>query len=209
MPARHKDNRRQSAGRMRLPSPLIAAVPPGAGKVPSNPMRLLRQLLRPFQSRRAAEAEGDLRDWYAACDETLQACLRSLGDAQLPRGEIGVVLDRIDRTLFRLRDTGSGAQGYLRGTSPELGRRLRQVSEGLVELRNETVRYLIRAQGSTPSYLARGSGADGARDSFEQAQAEIGRPARQRALDLERDLRQVWADLQPILLDLARVGSGS
>ena len=170
-------------------------------------MGLLRRLLRPFQSRRAAEAEGELRGWHAACDETLQACLTSLGDARLPRGEIGVVLDRIDRTLFRLRDTGSAAEGYLRGTSPELGRRLRQVSESAVELRNETVRYLIRAQGPTPAYLRTGREPDRVPERSELPLAQIGRSARQRALALERDLRQLWADLQPVLLELARTGS--
>ena len=150
-----------------------------------------------------------MRGWHAACDETLQACLHSLGDAQLPRGEIGVVLDRIDRTLFRLRDTGSGAEGYLRGTSPDLGRRLRQISEDMILLRNETVRYLIRAQGPTPSFLGGGSQPDRAQDSYERALAEIGRPARQRGLGLERELSQVWTDLQPLLADLAEAGSGS
>lgn len=172
-------------------------------------MRLFTRLLRPFQSRRAAEAEDDLRGWHAACDEVLQACLQSLGDARLPQGEIGVVLDRIDRTLFRLRDTGSAAEGTLRSASPELGRRLRRISEGVVEVRNETVRYLIRAQGSTPAYLRSAGGEDRLLDGFERAQAETGWPARQRALAVERDLRQVWADLQPVLLDLARRSSAS
>jgi hypothetical protein len=172
-------------------------------------MRILRRLLRPFQSRRAAEAEADLRGWHDACDETLQACLRSLGDAQLPRGEIGVVLDRIDRTLFRLRNHGSGAEGCLRGKLPDLGRRVRQISEDIVQLRNETVRYLIRAQGPTPSFLGGGSQPDRAQDSYERALAEIGRPARQRALGLERELSRAWTDLQPLLADLAREGSGS
>ena len=155
------------------------------------------------------EAEADLRGWHAACDETLQACLQALGDAQLPRGEIGVVLDRIDRTLFRLRDTGSGAEGYLRGISPELGLRLRKISEGIIELRNETVRYLIRAQGPTPSYLGVGSEPERSRDSYEQARAEIGRPAAHRAAGLEQDLRQAWSDLQPLLLALGKAGTGT
>ena len=184
------------------------AVLPTAGEVAANPMRVLRWFLHPFQSRRAAEAEADLRGWHAACDETLQACLGSLADSQLPRGEIGVVLDRIDRTLFRLRDSGSGAQSYLRGTSPDLGRRLRQTSEGIVQLRNETARYLIRAQGPTPSYLGGGRQPEGSREGYERALAEIGRPARQRALGLERELRQVWTELQPLLADLARAGQG-
>ena len=179
----------------------------GAGEVPANVMRVLRQLLRPFQSRRAAEAETDLLGWHAACDETLQACLQALGDSELPRGEIGVVLDRIDRTLFRLRDSGSGAEGYLRGKSPDLGRRLRQISEDIVQLRNETVRYLIRAQGPTPSFLGGGSQPDLAQGGYERALAEIGRPARQRALGLERELGQVWIGLQPLLGDLARADS--
>lgn len=181
----------------------------GSGETPSKPMRLLRRLLRPFQSRRGAEAAADLVGWHDACEETLQTCLHCLGDAQLPRGEIGVDLDRIDRTLFRLRDAGSGAEGYLRGTSPDLGRRLRQISEDIVQLRNETARYLIRAQGPTPSFLGGGRQPERAQDSYERALAEIGRPARQRALDLERELNRAWADLQPVLAELAEAGSAS
>ncbi len=86
---------------------------------------------------------------------------------------------------------------------------MRQISEDIVQLRNETVRYLIRAQGPTPSFLGGGSQPELAQESTERALAEIGRPARQRALGLERELSRAWIDLQPLLADLARAGSGS
>ena len=167
-------------------------------------MRVLRQLLRPFEARRAAEAEADLRGWDSACDQVLQACNQALRDPQLPRGDIGVVLDRVDRTLFRLRDTGSGAEGALRRRNPELGRRVRRVSEAIVELRNETVQFLIRAQGPNPAFL--GAQTDPAQnaESYQRARQDVGLAAVQHAAAVERDLRQVWADLQPVLLEIAR-----
>jgi tRNA U54 and U55 pseudouridine synthase Pus10 len=167
-------------------------------------MRLLRSLLHPFEARRAAEAEGDIRRWHTACEDVIQTCIQALRDPQLPRGDIGVTLDRVDRTLFRLRDAGSGAEGALRRRNRELGRRIRQVSEAIVELRNQTVQFLIRAQGPNPAFL--GVQTDPARiaESYQRAKQDVGQAAGQHAAALERDLRQLWTDLQPILLEMAR-----
>lgn len=167
-------------------------------------MRLLSSLFRPFQARRAAQAEGDIRAWHMACEEVLGACIQALQDPQLPRADIGVALDRIDRTLFRLRDAGSGAEGALRRRSPELGRRIRRVSEAIVELRNEAVQFLIRAQGPSPAFL--GVPSDPARlaESYQRAKQDVGLGALQHSAVLERDLRNLWTDLQPVLLEMAR-----
>jgi hypothetical protein len=170
-------------------------------------MRLLRPLLRPFDARRAAQAEADLRGWHAACDQVLKACIQALQDPHLPRGDIGEALDRIDRTLFRLRDAGSGAEGALRRRYLELGRRVRQVSEAIVELRNETAQFLIRAQGPSPAFL--GVQTDTARiaEIYQRARQDVGQDALQHSTRLERDLSQLWADLQPVLREIAQSAS--
>jgi hypothetical protein len=118
-----------------------------------------------------------------------------------------VVLDNVDRGLFRVREAGSDAQRALRRRAPELGGRLRQTTEALVELRNETARFLIRAQGPTPAFLQKQEVAAGQPEAYRRAVEEIGKTAVQRALAVVGDLKQLWADLQPILAQLALASS--
>jgi hypothetical protein len=166
-------------------------------------MELLRRVLAPWRARQAAEAEGDIRGWYEACEVVLVTSIQALQDPALPRGDIGVSLDRIDRALFRLRDAGAGAQRALRRRDPGLCERMRSLSEAMVELRNDTVRFLIHAQGATPPFM-QGEGATPRQaEAYQQAMRDVGYSARQRSAGIERDLRGVWADLQPALAQLA------
>jgi hypothetical protein len=171
-------------------------------------MQLLRRALAPWRARRAAQAEYEIRSWYDACQVVLQACAKALQDPELPRGDIGVTLDRIDRSLFRLRDTRSGARQALRRRDSELGARVGRVSEAIVELRNDTARFLIHAQGPTPSFLQKDDATSAQPGAHRQALHDTGRGALARSLTIERDLRHLWDDLQPVLAQLASSAAG-
>jgi hypothetical protein len=151
-----------------------------------------------------AGAERDIRDWHQACQLVLAACVKALQDPGLSRTDIGVALDRIDRELFRLRDTGSGAARALRSRDAGLRARLSRVSEAVVELRNETARFLIRAQGPTPSYLQKQEAATGQSEAYRRAWQEVGQAALGRSSEIERDLRQLWVDLETFLAQLTQ-----
>jgi len=166
-------------------------------------MDLLRRVMAPWRAGRAAEAERYIRDWHEACLFVVAGCLQGLRDPQLPRSDIGVVLDNVDRGLFRVRDAGSGAQEALRRRAPELGVRIRRSTEAIVELRNETARFLIRAQGPTPPYLQKQSDPTGQPEAYQRALQEVGQAALVRSRAVERDLGQLWADLQPLIAQLA------
>jgi hypothetical protein len=166
-------------------------------------MELLRRMLAPWRARQAAEAESDLRGWYEACEVVLVTAIQGLQDPKVPRGDIGVSLDRIDRALFRLRDCGTGAQRALRRRDPGLGERMRRLSESVVEMRNDTVRFLIRAQGATPPFMQGEGDSSRQAEAYQQAMLDFGQAARQRSAGIERDLRRLWADLQPTLAELA------
>ena len=162
-------------------------------------MDILRRAMGPWQARRAADAERDIRDWHEACLVVVAGCAKGLRDPQLPRADIGVTLDNVDRAFFRVRDAGSGAQQALRRRAPELRTRIRRCTEALVELRNETARFLIRAQGPTPPYLQKQETATGQPEAYRRALQDVGQGALARSLAVERDLDQLWADLQPML----------
>jgi hypothetical protein len=172
-------------------------------------MELLRRILAPWRARQAAEAERDLRGWHDACEVVLATAMGALQDPMVPRGDIGVSLDRIDRALFRLRDCGSGAQNALRRRDPKLGERVRMLSEEIVSLRNDTVRFLIRAQGPTPSFMQGEGGPSRQPQAYQQAMLDFGQAARRRSAVIERDLRQLRADLEPTLAELAGQPAGS
>jgi hypothetical protein len=162
-------------------------------------MDLLRRAIGPWQAKRAADAERDIRDWHQACLVVVAGCVKGLRDPQLPRADIGVTLDNVDRALFRVRDAGSGAQQALRRRAPELRARIRRSTEAIVELRNETARFLIRAQGPTPPFLQKQETTTGQPEAYRRALQDVGHAASARSLAIERDLDQLWADLQPML----------
>jgi hypothetical protein len=162
-------------------------------------MDLLRRVIGPWQARRAAEAERDIRGWHEACLAVVASCAKGLRDPQLPRADIGVTLDDVDRALFRVRDAGFGAQKALRKRAPELGVRIRVSTEAIVGLRNETARFLIRAQGPTPPFLQKQGAAPGQPEAYRRAMQDVGQTALAHSLSVERDLDQLWADLQPLL----------
>jgi hypothetical protein len=162
-------------------------------------MDLLRRVIGPWQARRQADAERDIRGWHEACLFVVASCLRGLREPQLPRADIGVTLDNVDRALFRLRDAGSGTQQALRRRDPELGVRVRHTTEAIVELRNETARFLIRAQGPTPHFLQKQETATGQPEAYQRAMQEVGQTALAHSLAIKRDLDRLWGDLQPML----------
>jgi hypothetical protein len=171
-------------------------------------MQLLRRAFAPWRARRAAEAERDIRSWHEACQIVLAACIKALRDPSVSQNDIGVTLDRVDRELFRLRDAGSGARRVLRRRDAKLGGRVSRVSEAIVDLRNDTARFLIRAQGPTPSFLQKDEIGASQPEAYRRAMQGVGRDALGRSGEIERELRQLWDDLQPLLAQLASTASG-
>ena len=165
-------------------------------------MRLLERALGPWRAKHAAGAEKELREWHDACQLVVAGCLAGLRDPQVPRSDIGVTLDQVDRAIFRMRDAGVGAQHALRG-EPELRRRVRQSIQAIIELRNETARFLIRAQGPTPPFLTKPQAYAGQAEAHQRALQDVGQPALRHAQAVERGLEALWGDLKPLLSRLA------
>jgi len=121
-------------------------------------------MLRNWRDRRRqarkARAAADLQAWHDTVGALLAMCQEPLRSRRVS-GDIGVPLDRIDRTLMRFRNESAAARSALR-TDGELTAQVRAMTDGLFELRNQTVSFMLRWQTAyqleerfTPSMEAR------------------------------------------------------
>ena len=161
---------------------------------------MLRRFLRRSRLRKAEEAIQELDGWNSVCGSIVRSCTETLADDSAGRGEIGAVLDRNDRALFALRDHAWASSVYLRRRHPELEARLRVLTDKTIELRNQTVRFLIRAQGPIPAFLDDpGRGAWGREAHAMKALAEVGLPARRLAAELQPAIAQLASEVRSVL----------
>lgn len=161
---------------------------------------MLQRLLDRWRRRRVDQASQELEAWSEVCRSVVQMCSRALSDDGAGKGEIGVMLDKTDRSLFGLRDHASAAYGYLRRGQPALAARLRLLTDQTIELRNQTTRFLIRAQGPTPAFLDDPVRGGWNRTAHSQKAMEaVGLAARRLAAELEPSILRLTAEVREVL----------
>jgi|Deesub1362A_J573_1020465.scaffolds.fasta_scaffold05317_2 hypothetical protein len=170
-------------------------------------MDLLDRFNRWRRVRRAQQLVRALRGWHKACQELAEACWRVLNDAQAASGESLNWLDEVERSLMRLRDHESEMVGILRRRERRLVRPVRRLTEDIIRLRNSTMRFVIRAQGPTPRFMrSEPPNPTEMRHYYEQAMDQVGDDARVSCLRVRRELKDLWAQLQPVLREAEREG---
>ena len=96
--------------------------------------------------------------------------------------------------------------GTLRRRNPELAQRLDKVFQLAYRLRNETTKFLIRSQGPGPMA---GDEPDEEASIFYSYRAfeEVGFNARDLKMELDRELKSIWRDLQSVILQVEMIAN--
>jgi hypothetical protein len=153
-----------------------------------------------FRKREARDFSENATGWHAVCQTISEMYVEVLHDDNPTRSDIGVVLDKTDRMLFALRDHLSALRPPLNRRDRELTKRVNKASEHLYELRNKTARFLIRAQGHTPTFMREGTTSPEVEQTYYlKAMQEVGFDARQAALALRKELKGIWEELFPLV----------
>jgi hypothetical protein len=160
---------------------------------------MFQRLREKIKKKRARSFVENVHAWYQTCSEISEVMGMALHDQSVMRADIGYIIDAVDRMLFHLRAYIPNSQGILRRRNPELARRFDQASQQLIQLRNETTRFLIRLQG--PGLLSGDEPDDEARILYYyQALEEVGFYARDIKSDFDVELKSVWNDMQLIIV---------
>ncbi len=163
---------------------------------------MLDTIRRFFRKREARDFSEHATGWHTTC-QTISDMYVEVLHADDPAGnDIGVVLDKTDRLLFRLRDHLGALRPSLSRRNRDLSNRVGTASEHLYELRNQTAKFLIRAQGHTPQFMREGDSSPGADQAhYLKAMQEVGFDARQMATELRNELKAIWTELRPMVTE--------
>ena len=105
---------------------------------------MMRRWLERWRAGRRARAAADLQTWLDSSRALLALCHGPLRSTE-GISDIGVVLDRIDRSLLRYRNEAAAVRAVMH-PRPALAASARQATDGLFALRNETCAFLLRWQ---------------------------------------------------------------
>jgi len=105
---------------------------------------MMRRWLESWRAGRRARAAADLQTWLDSSRAVLALCHEPLRSTE-GISDIGVVLDRIDRSLLRYRNEAAAVRAAMR-PRPALAAEAHQATDGLFALRNETCAFLLRWQ---------------------------------------------------------------
>ena len=147
-----------------------------------------------LKKRRARNYLKDLRIWYDVSHEVSDILGDALYNEKICSSEIGIVLDKTDRLLFALGSAIPGASGGLNRHNPDLAQRIEKISTNIYHLRNATVSFLVRCHGPAVYEDRAQEGLHAM--AYYQALDEAGFQARQICGDVERELKNIWRDLQ-------------
>jgi len=142
---------------------------------------MLRAWLDRRRRSRWRRAAADLQAWSDTAQAILDACHDPLRAPRLA-ADIGILLDRVDQMLMRFRIEFASAHPALRG-QPELAARVRQATDGLFRLRNDTCAFLLRARASQ-QLEDQGVVSVDARRSMDESRLQASRSARGMASEL-------------------------
>jgi hypothetical protein len=160
---------------------------------------MFENLRKKIEKKRAQSFLDNVHAWYQTSSEISEVMGMALHDQSVLQADIGYIIDAADRMLFHLRSYIPNSLGILRRSNPELARRFDQASQQLIQLRNETTRFLIRSQGPGP--MSGDEPDDEARILYYyQALEEVGFNARDMKSDFDLELKSIWNDLQLIIV---------
>jgi hypothetical protein len=147
---------------------------------------------------RARAFVKNARAWNETNKAILQLMDRALHDRSFVEGDIGYVIDQVDRLLFHMGLYSSDSMGTLKRRNPDLARRFKGASQQVFEVRNKMAVFLIRAQGPGPM-----SGQEPNEETrniyYYQALGEVGFSARDLIAELDRQLSIVWMEIQQVI----------
>jgi len=137
--------------------------------------------------------------WYQSCTTVTQICYNALNDRDICHSEIGEILDRMDRELFALRNFYSDARGSMSKIDRGLAQDIADTTSEIYQLRNETVRFLIRCQGPTPPSISQPKNEQILDEYYLRALNEIGLNARQIQSEVNIKLQLIWKEITYLL----------
>jgi hypothetical protein len=151
------------------------------------------------ERKRAQSLLENVESWHESCLAVTDLCSRALADPATLDGDIGEVLDLADRKLYAFRSHMGEARREIQRHDMELAKRLTDVTEGVYHLRNQTARFLIRAQGAKPFTAGRQTDDVAQQRAYLKALEEAGYEGRELVQTLRADSTALWQDLQPLL----------
>jgi len=157
---------------------------------------MLNKVFSYFRKREAGEFTYRAASWHQACQSIVGMYIDALNDEEAAGPDIGVVLDKTDRMLYQVRDHLGALRPALNRRDRALSKRVNKAAERLYEVRNMTAKFLIRAQGHTPHFLRQQEMSDDAQVAYRyKAMDEVGFEARQAAIALQTELKDIWTIL--------------
>jgi len=160
---------------------------------------MLRRWIEDWRRGRRARSASDLEDWLDSSTTLLALCQGPLRAAEGP-ADIGVVLDQIDRRLMRFRGEAAAVRSALRQQS-SLALRLRNATDSLFVLRNQTCAFLLRWQSLRQIDRANVLAIDSIR-SMEESRLQASRTAR----EVGEALEGLAPELQQLIATWGRAG---
>jgi hypothetical protein len=137
--------------------------------------------------------------WYATCRQISETCGKALFEANAIPEDVGQVLDQVDRTLFKLRDDASDTYKAVKHHDRELAQRIEHITQMVYRLRNQTTRFLLRAQGPGILALGRVDGEGWKQWYYLRALEEEGFGAREIKKKLDNEIKLLWNELEVLL----------
>ena len=158
-----------------------------------------RQFTTRLEKRRAQSLIESVNIWYQTSLSVSEICGEALHEVVVSEMDIGTLLDKADRKLFQYRNDATDARRAVKRHNEQLANQIARLTERIYELRNQTARFLIRAQG--PSPFARSENEPGEMQDayYVRALADIGYDARQFKSSLDDDIGAVWLELEKLL----------
>ncbi len=163
------------------------------------------KLIFDFLERRQARSFlVGIRGWYQTCTQISMELGKALDDREITRKDIGAIIDKADRLVIILGIYIPEAHKLLRRRNPQLAERFTLASRQVVQLRNEAARFLIRSQG--PGALSEYQYSPYLRQYYYyRALEEAGFKARELQRRLDQELREIWRELQGLIIQTERM----
>lgn len=161
---------------------------------------IIYRRLRHYLERRSAEnfLEG-ITSWHQTCREVTQLCTKALNDTEVIRGDIGVILDKMDRNLFALRNHIGGSKRFLRRRNRALANRFAKVNKAVYQMRNQTAKFLIRGQGPGPFPGDQEMEEERWRKYYDRAMIDIGFGVRRMNEGVSEEIETIWTEMQELI----------
>jgi hypothetical protein len=161
---------------------------------------MFRQILTRIEKNRTKKFVVNIQAWYKTCSLLTKTYGDALYDQYAFDADIGIMLEKTDRMLFQLGTYTSDALGLLRHKEPTLAKKVDNLSTQVYRLRNGTTSFLLRSQGPLLLSDAEHRQERKGGQAYYRALEEIGFATRRLQRELEKELNDLWVELQgPIL----------